>query len=216
MGYPGEVIVGLSTVLQAKTRQIKSSNYASRLRAAGNLPAVFYGPGQEVPISLCLDYKEFRTALTSCEGNRSIYTLEIEGMEPQPVFLKDLQMDPMTRKAIHADFYKIQLDKPVTIKVPVVLSGKPAGVEKGGQLQSGAREIKLTTLPTSAPSEIVVDVKKLELGQSLHISQIVPPQADMKIIFTADLPVATVVIPKGMRAELEAAAKEEEEKKAKK
>lgn len=195
--------MGLATVLQAKNRQIKSSNYASRLRGAGQLPAVMYGPGLDSALSLCLDYKEFRLALTTCEGNRSLFTLAVEGREHQATLLKDYQVDPISRKVIHADFYVIDPTKPVTIKVPVVLEGKPVGTEKGGQLQTGAREVKITTLPGNAPAELVVDVSSLALGQSLHMSQITLP-ADMKMIFVADLPVCTVVIPKGLKSDLEA------------
>jgi len=199
--------VGLSTVLKAKSREVKSSNYAGRLRADGFLPAVFYGPGLDAALSLCLDYKEFKTAMLTSEGNRSLYTLEIEGHGTQAALLKDYQVDPLSRKVIHADFYKVDPNQPVTVKVPVVLSGKPAGVEKGGQLQPGAREVKLITLPGQAPAEFVVDVAHLGLGHSLHLSQVPVPE-NMKLAYSADLPVATVVIPKGLKAEMEAAESE--------
>lgn len=206
--------MGLSTVLKAKTREVKSSNYASRLRAEGLLPAVFYGPGLDA-ISLSLDYKEFKTAFTTSEGNRSLYTVDIEGQGPQAVLLKDFQVDPISRKVIHADFYKVDPNTPVTVKVPLALNGKPAGVEKGGQLQPGAREVSLTTLPGQAPAELAVDVSALALGQSLHFSQITPPEG-MKLVYNADLPVATVVIPKGLKADMDAAAAAEAEEPAKK
>ena len=196
--------MGLSTVLKAKAREVKSSNYAGRLRAEGFLPVVIYGPGLDAAQSLCLDYKEFKTAMLTSEGNRSLYTLEIEGQGTQAALLKDYQIDPLSRKVIHADFYKVDPAQPVTVNVPVVLSGKPAGVEKGGQLQPGAREIAVTALPGNAPSEVVVDVSSLGLGQSLHFSQIAPPEG-AKLAFSTDLSVATVVIPKGLKAELEGA-----------
>ncbi|MDL2226682.1 50S ribosomal protein L25 [Deltaproteobacteria bacterium OttesenSCG-928-M10] len=194
--------MGLSTVLNAKTREVKSSNYAGRLRAEGFLPAVFYGPGMDAAQSVTLDYKEFKTALLGSEGNRSLYTLKIDSQAPQAVLLKDYQVDPMSRKVIHADFYKVDPAKPVTVKVPVVLTGKPVGVEKGGQLQLGAREVNVTALPDQAPAELVVDVAALNLGQSLHLSQVPMPE-NLKLSFTADLPVATVVAPKGVKAEAE-------------
>lgn len=192
--------MGLSTVLKAKAREVKSSNYVGRLRAEGFLPAVFYGPGLDAARSLCLDYKEFKTALLTSEGNRSLYTLDIEGMGTQAALLKDYQIDPLSRKVIHADFYKVDPAQPVTVNVPVVLTGKPAGVEKGGQLQGGAREISVTALPGNAPSEIVVDISALGLGQSLHFSQIASPD-DVKLAYTTDLTVATVIIPKGLKTE---------------
>ena len=192
--------MGLSTVLKAKARKVKSSNYAGRLRAEGLLPVVFYGPGLDAAQSLCLDYKEFKTAFMTSEGNRSLYTLDVEGQGAQAALLKDYQVDPLSRKVIHADFYKVDPAQPVTVKVPVVLSGKPVGVEKGGQLQSGAREIAVTSLPADAPAEVVVDVTSLGLGQSMHFSQVTPPEG-IQLAYVADLPVATVVIPKGMKTE---------------
>ncbi len=200
--------MGLSTVLKAKTREVKSSNHASRLRAEGLLPVVFYGPGTEA-LSLSLDYKEFKTAFTTSEGNRSLYTVDIEGKGPQAALLKDFQVDPLSRKVIHADFYKVDPNTPVTVKAPLTLVGKPAGVEKGGQLQPGAREVSITALPGQAPADLTVDVSGLALGQSLHFSQIKTPEG-MKLVYSADLPVATVVIPKGLKAEAEAAAAAEE------
>ena len=119
--------------------------------------------------------------------------------------MKDCQIDPLTRKAIHADFYKLDPAKPVRLKVPVTLTGKPLGVEKGGQLQPGLREVDVLVRPDQAPAELVVDVSDLALGQSLHLSQVKAP-GDLKLVFTADLPVATVVVPKGLKAEAETEA----------
>jgi large subunit ribosomal protein L25 len=195
--------VGLSTELKAVPREARPK--AGLLRREGRLPAVLYGPGREAALSLSLDYREFKTAMTTSEGNRTLYTLAVEGQAPQAVLLKDCQMDPLTRKAIHADFYKLDPTKPVRLKVPVTLTGKPAGVEKGGQLQPGLREVEVKVQPDQAPAEVVVDVSSLNLGQSLHLSQIQAP-GEAKLIFKADLPVATVTAPKGLKAEGEAEA----------
>lgn len=195
--------MGLSTILKAAPREARGGNQAGRLRRAGRLPAVFYGPGEDQALSLTLDYKEFKLALTAGEGNRSLYTLSIEGQPPRPVLLKDYQIDPLSRQVIHADFYRLDPDRPVTVKVPVVLTGKPAGVEKGGQLRSGLREVTISARPDQAPAEILVDVSALTLGQSLHLSQLAVPEG-AKLVFTTDLPVATVTVPKGLKAEGEA------------
>ncbi len=89
--------MGLSTVLKAKGREVKTSNYAGRLRAEGSLPVIFYGPGLDAAKSLCLDYREFRTALTTSEGNRFLFTLDIEGQGPKAAHLKDYQVDRHSR-----------------------------------------------------------------------------------------------------------------------
>jgi len=190
--------MGLSTVLKAVPRGARPK--AGPLRREGLLPAVFYGPGMNETLCLSLNYKEFKTALTTSEGNRSLYTLDIEGQPPQAVLLKDCQIDPLTRKAIHADFYKLDPAKPIRLKVPVILTGKPLGVEKGGQLQPGLREVEVHVQPNQAPAELVVDVSGLNLGQSLHLSQVAAP-GEARLVFTADLPLATVTAPKGLKAE---------------
>ena len=195
--------MGLSTILKAVPRPREAR--PGRLRREGRLPAVFYGPGQEKPLNLSLDYREFKTALTTSEGNRALYTLDIEGYPPQAVLLKDCQFNPLTRQAIHADFYKLDPGRPIRLKVPVTLTGKPAGVEKGGQLQPGLREVELNVRPDQAPDVLQVDVSNLNLGQSLHLSQLTVP-GEARLVFTADLPVATVTAPKGLKAETEAEA----------
>ncbi|GHV57411.1 50S ribosomal protein L25 [Deltaproteobacteria bacterium] len=197
--------MGLSTVLKAAPREARGGNQVGRLRREERLPAVFYGPGQDQALSLSLDYKEFKTALTTSEGNRSLYTLAIEGQPPQAVLLKDYQVDPLSRRVIHADFYRLDPARPVTVKVPVVLTGKPAGVEKGGQLQPGLREVAVSARPDQAPAELLVDVTALSLGQSLHLSQVTAPD-ETRLVFTTDLPVATVTTPKGLKAEAETVA----------
>lgn len=194
--------MGLSTILNAKQRDIKNGPRVGNLRRQGLLPAILYGPGLKMTQSLSLNYKEFKTALTISPGNRTLYTLIIEGQSPQVVLLKDFQVDALSRKAIHADFYLVNLAKPVTVKVPLILNGKPVGVEKGGQLQPGVREVLVSTLPDQAPTEVTVDVSDLALGQSLHLSQM-KVQGKYRLVFTTDLPVATVVIPKGFKAEVE-------------
>ena len=198
-----EYYMGLSTELKAALREARPK--AGQLRREGRLPAVLYGPGHESALSLSLDYREFKTAMTTSQGNRSLYTLAVDGLAPQAVLLKDCQVDPMTRKAIHADFYKLDPEKPVRLKVPVNLTGKPLGVEKGGQLQPGLREVEVKVKPGQAPAELVVDVSSLNLGQSLHLSQIKAPDETM-LVFKADLPVATVMVPKGLKAEGEGEA----------
>lgn len=197
--------MGLNTTLAAKPRETGSSNLAGRLRAKGLLPIVCYGGGLESALNLSLDYAEFKSAFLGSEGNRFLYTLAVEGEEPGWVQLKEYQVDPVSRKLIHADFVKISPDAPVSVKVPVVLTGKAQGVEKGGQLQQGEHEVVVTGLPGSIPDHIEADVTSLGLGQTLHLSQVALPEG-LALAKKVDLPVAVVVIPKGMKAEVEAAA----------
>jgi large subunit ribosomal protein L25 len=197
--------MGLNNTLIASPRVAESSNSAKRLRKEGLLPIVYYGHGLNESVSLTIDYAEFKTAFLGSEGNRFLYTLALEDQEPAPALLKDYQVDPVTRKVVHADFQRVDPQKPVTVPVPVTLVGKAAGVERGGQMQLGQREITVAGLPSEIPAVIEADVSFLGLGQTMHISQIKLP-ASLTLVKTADLPVAMVAVPKGLKAEADAAS----------
>ncbi|MDR1658682.1 MAG: 50S ribosomal protein L25 [Deltaproteobacteria bacterium] len=197
--------MGFNSTLNAKPREVSSSNYANRLRAQGLLPIIFYGHDLTETKSLSLEYAQFKSAFLNTEGNRFLYNLAIEGQSPAPVLLKDYQVDPISRKVIHADFVKIDPAKPVTVKVPVVLKGRAQGVEKGGQIQQSEREVTVTALPSAIPDQLIVDITPLGLGQTMHLSEIKLPDG-LSLAKTVDLPVAVVTLPKGMKAEAEAEA----------
>jgi large subunit ribosomal protein L25 len=198
--------MGLSTTLTAKVRKAGSSNEARRIRKDGNLPAVFYGETSE-PKSLILSYKEVRNAFLNDPGNRSLFTLTIEGDGSYPILVKDFQISPVTRKLLHVDFLRIDPAKKVTVKVPLTLKGKAQGVEKGGQLQQSEREIPVKGLPADIPPVIEADVTPLNLGQTMHMSQVALPET-LTLVKTVDLPVALVSIPKGLKTEEAAEAPE--------
>jgi large subunit ribosomal protein L25 len=197
--------MGLNNILAAKPREARSSNHAGRLRAKGLLPIVFYGGDLPSAQALALDYAEFKSAFLSPAGNRFLYSLAVDGAEPAWAQLKEYQVDPVSRKVIHADFVKITADKPVSVKVPVVLTGKAVGIERGGQLQQGAREVDVTGLPGAIPDQIEADLTSLGLGQTLHLSQ-VPLPAGLSLSRKVDLPLAAITVPKGVKVEAEGPA----------
>jgi large subunit ribosomal protein L25 len=198
----GRYFMGLSTILSAERREPGASNKARRLRRDGFLPAVFYGADGDnvLTMSITLDYTKVRNAFLNDKGNRSLFTLAVEGGDSWPVLVKDYQIDPVSRKMLHVDFLKIDLQKKVAVKVPLALKGKAAGVEKGGQLQQSEREITVSGLPEEIPSVIEADVSPLNLGQTMHLSQVALPE-NLTLVKTVDLPVALISIPKGLKAE---------------
>lgn len=189
--------MALQDVLAAKIRPQTGGGYAGRLRKEGFLPAIFYGQGEENK-NLTLNYKEFKTAFLNTEGNRSLFTLDIEGLGRKTVMLKEYQVHPIKRTVMHADFMKIDEQVPITVKVPLVLVGKPIGVEKGGQLQQIEREITISAKPADLPARIEVGVAKIGLGQSMRLSQVVPPE-NVSLVIGADLSIAAVTPPKGVK-----------------
>jgi large subunit ribosomal protein L25 len=191
--------MGLSTILEAKPRVPGTTNLAKRLRADGLVPGILYGKGTE-SLPVALSYAVLKKALLTDEGNRSLFTLDVEGKGVFQVLVKDLQTHPVSRKMLHADFLKVEPDGKIEVKVPLVLAGKAAGVEKGGQLQQSEREITVLGLPGDIPPSIEADVTPLNLGQTMHLSQIVLPPT-LSLVKTVDLPVAVIAVPKGLKTE---------------
>ncbi|MDR1165473.1 MAG: 50S ribosomal protein L25 [Deltaproteobacteria bacterium] len=196
--------MGLDTVINARPRQAGGSNEARRLRLSGALPAVFYGKGSET-LSLELRYADFKKAFLNDSGNRSLFSLSVEGEGTFPILVKDYQTHPVTRKMLHVDFLKIDPQSPIEVKVPVILVGKAVGVERGGQILQSEREIVVRGLPADIPAQIEADVSALNLGQTMHISQIKLPET-LTLAQTVDLPLAVVAIPKGAKADAESEA----------
>jgi large subunit ribosomal protein L25 len=195
--------MGLSTVLSAASRKPASGNQARRLRGGGKLPAVCYGPGVP-PQVLELVYSDVKKALTGDPGNRSLFSVSISEGESFPALVKDLQIHPVSRKMLHVDLLRIDPSKKVIVKVPLALTGKALGVERGGQILQSEREITVTGLPADIPASITADVSSLNLGQTMHLSQVALPE-NLTLVKTVDLPVAVVNVPKGHTAEAEAA-----------
>ena len=112
--------MGLSTTLSAAPRDPNGSNSARRLRKEGLVPAVLYGDGLE-PLSISLNYLAVKKAFLNDPGNRSLFTLEVEGKGSWPIVVKALQIHPVARTMLHVDFQKVDPEKKVVVKVPLTL-----------------------------------------------------------------------------------------------
>lgn len=212
--------------LSARTRDEKGKGAARKIRAANQVPAVFYGPEAE-PLLLVLEHTDLQKLLKRARGDNVILDLQISSGEKSDIkkaMLKDLQMDPIKDTYLHADFYEISMDKEITLDIPIRLVNQPAGVDQGGILQHVVREMTISGLPDRLTDQIEVDVSGLEIGDAVHIGDIPLPEG-VKAIQDARLTVAVVVAPsvaaeaareeavemEGEEAAEEAAEKEEEQ-----
>jgi large subunit ribosomal protein L25 len=115
--------------------------------------------------------------------------------------IKDYQVDPVRRDLLHADFYVVDLSKPLQVEVGVHLIGRPMGAERGGILQEVRREVLVSALPQDLPQYIEVDVSGLNLGESLNVRDLpVPP--GVEILTDASYTIAAVVAPRGVAEEV--------------
>jgi large subunit ribosomal protein L25 len=179
---------------------------ARRLRAAGQIPAIFYGRKTD-PIKLALNEHEFRKLLEQA-GSNPLFDLQIDGSTSRSALLKERQVRAVDGKILHLDFHEVLMDEAVEVSVTLEYDGKPIGVEKGGDFLIITREIRVSCLPGNIPAKIVVDVSTLELGHSVHVGEISLPEgvtADME----AGVALASVTAP---RKEEEEAPAEEAEK----
>lgn len=162
-----------------------------RLRREGFIPATLYGKGEE-SISLAIPAEAFGEILKTRGGRLSIIDLAVEGAKkPSTVMIQVVQRNPITKGVVHIDLHQVKMDEPVHARVPVQLIGDAPGVKLGGILEHVTREIEVKALPDQVPSHIDVDVSKLELGESLHVSDLVLTEG-IELIHTADAVVAMV------------------------
>ncbi len=184
---------------------------ARKLRAGGRIPGVFYGRGESQAISLEPRSLERLLAASAAGLNTLINLTGGTSLDGKQVLVKDLQRDPVRGELLHADLYAIDVKQVVHVSVPIHLTGTPAGVTlDAGVLDQVIREIELECLPTAIPEELTADVSGLELGQSLHIRDIVLP-AGVTLLTDGDLSLASVAQPKAVEEEVAPVEGEEEE-----
>ncbi|MGA3162148.1 MAG: 50S ribosomal protein L25 [Terracidiphilus sp.] len=181
----------MSEVVVARPREGKfNKNAARRVRAAGKIPAVLYGPGHD-PVAIEVDPKQISRILFSETGHNTIFDVEVAGQKAAKVMIVDLQREPLNDQLIHIDMKRIAMDKVLRVKVRVKLLGIPEGVKSGGILDQVMREVDIECLPADIPGHIDVDVSHLELHQVLRVSGL-PHSEKMKYLNPEDATVAHV------------------------
>ena len=181
-----------TNVLSAKPRSDKGKGPARRLRAAGLIPAVVYGQKRE-PTHIAVDPAAIEKAIATPHRFNTLLTLQLDGTEKQVLF-REYEVDPVTRRLLHADFLEVERGKPVKVDVPIVATGKAEGVIAGGILTVSAHSIVVEALPDRIPVQIEVDVTPLKIGGSIHIADVKAPEG-VKIKYATNFTVAVVTAP---------------------
>jgi large subunit ribosomal protein L25 len=167
----------MEATLEAVKRTGRGKNEARRLRADGKVPAVVYGAqkaGDAVaPVAVGVNPKEMMRILHSASGANTLITLTVPGESTQKVLIKEFQLDPVTQHLLHADFYRVNLERKITVTVPLVLHGEARGVkQQDGVLEFLHKEVEVECLPTEIPEHLDIDVSNLELGQAIYMRDI--------------------------------------------
>lgn len=148
--------------LKSKIRkEVGSGKKMNSFRKQGIIPAVMYGHKIK-PQNLWVNYLEFNKAYNEA-GESTVIELEIEGGKKVNALVHDIQVDPMTGKFSHIDFFQVRMDEKIETNVPLEFIGEsPAIKELGGILVKSLDEIKVSCLPADLPSEITVDISKIK------------------------------------------------------
>ena len=159
----------MEVTLQAVKRGDKGKNEARRHRAAGRLPAIVYGTGSQ-SISVTVEPKALSRILHSDSGANTLITLRVEGESDARVLVKEYQLDPITHDLLHADFYRVAMDKVIQVTVPITLKGDAKGVKlQGGIVDFVTRQIELECLPGDIPDQIDVDITELMMNDGVRV-----------------------------------------------
>ncbi len=197
--------------LEVELREGKGKGAARALRRDGFIPAIVYGHKVE-PTAIKLPERRLNRLL-GLGGENVIINMEIDEGEPETVMLKELQIDPVTRRIIHADFMRVSLEEQVRTHIPIVLTGTARGISEGGVQEFLLRELEIECQAGKMPEHIEIDVSSLDIGDQVRVGD-VKLDEEMTIFDDPSTIIVTVAAPSIARVEEEEAVAiaEEEEK----
>jgi large subunit ribosomal protein L25 len=182
-----------TTKLDVNSRTAEGSRAARRLRRAGRVPGVLYG-GTGEPLGFDVDARELRLALA---GAGAVLDLSVDGKKATPVVLKEAQRHPVRGELLHIDLLRVRLDEEISALVTLELAGveDAPGVKLGGILEHHTREVNVQALPTDIPESIVHDVGELQIGETILLSAVAPPEG-VTLLDDLETVVATISAPR--------------------
>ncbi|MCW5958731.1 MAG: 50S ribosomal protein L25 [Pyrinomonadaceae bacterium] len=156
-------------VVKAEVRENRGKNDARRLRAAGKVPVIVYG-GDGENLSAVAEISDLAAILRSDSGQNSVFSLEVDGFDTTDVMFHDRQIDPLQGRLMHADLRRIRRGEKIEVTVSITLVGDPA--DEGAVLTQQMREVKILCTPRRIPESIDVDVSGMQVGDSIHVSDL--------------------------------------------
>ena len=185
--------------LPAETRDRAGKGASRELRRNGRVPAVIYG-GNEEPVTIHVEEKLLVKQMMTGHFMNSIVQLELGG-ETFRTIPKDVAVDPVNDRPIHADFLRLTKGSKIDVAVPVIFVNEEEspGLKKGGVLNVVRHELELVCDNENIPSEIQIDVTGKDVGDSIHISEVTLPEGSTSAITDRDFTIATLVAPSALK-----------------
>lgn len=156
--------------LTGQLREVKGSTNA--IRRAGSIPAIVYGH-KVAPAPIQLSERDLRRLLAS-GGENVIINMDLGKDEPETVIIKEVQIDPVTRRILHADFMRVSMEERIATRVSLVVTGTAAGVSAGGVMEFLLRELHIECQAANIPEHIELDVSSLGIGDQIRVENINP------------------------------------------
>lgn len=187
-----EKTMSQSLSLTAKRREKTGKNANRKLRAGGVIPAVFYMAGGE---SIPLEVNEAAlNKLYAQAGRTTLFDLVIEDNGTHPSLIWDVEYYPTKNRFQHIDFYGVDLDKELKIRIPLEFSGVAKGTKLGGKLEVYRERIHIWAKPANLPKKIVVDIADLDVGQGLRVADLPMPEG-VRAAYDINFAIITVTMP---------------------
>jgi large subunit ribosomal protein L25 len=186
----------MEATLEATTRDSFGKNEARRTRRDGRVPAVLYGGGSQPAIAIAVEPRALLKILHSESGQNTLISMKLAGTGDTRVLVKDFQIDPVTHAVLHADFFRVAMDRLLQVTIPVTVHGEPKGVkQQGGVLEFIRREVVIECLPGDIPEHIVIDVSDLMLHEGVRVRD-VATDPKWKAVTEGEAMLVHVIMPK--------------------
>ncbi len=187
-----------TVTLEAELRETGSQGKLNVLRLSGSIPAILYGAGtdkkSEKNSTLLKVNEKLLIKMLQKEGANVLLELKL-GSSSENVVIKEVQRDYVTRKLIHVDFQRVDMNKKLEVSVPVHLVGEAPGVKLGGGiLEHITREVRVICLPKDIPHQIDIDISNLDIGHGITVADL-PALSGVQILADAHQLIANVVAP---------------------
>ncbi len=192
-----------NTKLAALPRNTTGSPAARRLRAEGHIPGVIYGQGM-TPISVTIERRELRLALSGPAGSNTVLSLEVDG-KSYPAVVKDMQRHPIRRTVAHIDFLQVNMNEEITVSVAVHIVGESKAVAaEGGLVDAAVDTIEVSCTPNNMPNAFEIDVTEMQPGDVIRLADVPMPKG-VTALGDPEMPIVTILITSAAEAEADVA-----------
>ena len=190
-----------NTVIKAELRTKAGKGSSRAIRRDGRIPAVVYGAKKDVTM-ITVDHVSIMKLLNTGGFLSTTYDIEVEGKK-EMVLPRDVQFHPVTDWPLHVDFLRLAQDAMIAINVSVNYLNEEEcpGLKEGGIINAVRHDLELNCPANNIPESIDIDLTGLQLGDSIHISDITLPKGVVPIIDDRDFTIATIAAPSGLQSD---------------